>query len=627
MPNAFMTLPNVTPRVFFLLTLATSLLAMLVFSPGLGGGFLLDDAHTIVNNAFIQIQTLDPNAWLDAAASFHAGHGSRPLAMLSFAFDFWRHGSLDPATFKATNLFLHGLTTFFLALFLRRLLELAQWPAQRAAIGALVLALAWAVHPIQVSAVLYVVQRMQTLVTLFMVLALWAYLGLRRAQIEGRRGWPHGLAAALFWLLALASKEDAVLLPAYTLALELTVLRFSAAEPWRAHSLRRAYAVLTLLGTALYVFWVLPTYWSWDTYSGRDFSSVERLLTQCRVLVMYLGQILWPWPSHIPFNYDTFVVSRGLLQPPTTLLSLLLLLVLCGWAWRWRHRRPLFAFGVLLFFAGHIITSNVIALELVFEHRNHLPSIGVVLAVGDLLLMAAQRWPLHSVARGAGVAVLLGTLAVAGGLRAHAWGDPIRLAEYNVRINPDSPRAWLALGGAWFDLAGRKAGKDSPYLTRAIETVEAAAARTDSSSAYSNIVIYKSIQGTATQSDWDRLLANLATAPMTPPTKSILWTTIQNLQAKIGLDEVQALRLIDLIAERAAFGATEQLRIGLFIYTQTTHPDQALPHFLRAAEGLPAGDHNIAQLSADLRSQNRGDWAQRIESANARGAYAPDTQE
>jgi hypothetical protein len=547
--------------------------------------------------------------------------------MLSFAFDYWRHGSLDPITFKATNLFIHGLTTVFLALFLRRLLELAHWPPRRAAVGALLLALAWAVHPIQVSAVLYVVQRMQTLVTLFMVLALWAYLGLRRAQIEGRRGWPHGLAAALFWLLGLASKEDAALLPAYALALELTVLRFSAAEPWRAHSLRRAYWALTLLGLALYMFWVLPTYWSWEAYPGRDFNSLERLLTQCRVLVMYLGQILWPWPTQIPFNYDTFVVSRGLLQPPMTLASLTLLLVLLGWAWRWRHRRPVFAFGVMLFFAGHFITSNIIGLELVFEHRNHLPSIGVVLAVGDLLLMAAQRWPLHSTARGAGVAVLLGTLAVAGGLRAHAWGDPIRLAEYNVRINPDSPRAWLALGGAWFDLAGRKAGKDSPYLTRAIETVEAAAARTGSPSAYSNIVIYKSIQGTATQADWDRLLARMSTATMTPPTKSIAWTTIQNLRANIGLDESQALRLIEIIAQRASFTAADHLRIGLLVYTQTTQPDAALPHFLRAAEALPADDRNIAQLCADLRSQGRGDWAQRIESSIGRGTEAPATHE
>src|SRR5690606_20760975 len=120
------------------------------------------------------------------------------------------------------------------------------------------------------------------------------------------------------------------------------------------------------------------------------FSSIERLLTQGRVLCMYLWQALLPLPSHLPFYYDWLQPSRSVLQPWTTLPAWLLLFALLGMAWRLRLRRPLFALGVLLFFCGHFVTSNVIALELAFEHRNHFPLVGIVLAVGDLLALAAS---------------------------------------------------------------------------------------------------------------------------------------------------------------------------------------------------------------------------------------------
>jgi len=189
---------------FFLLAAVLAVLAASMFTQGLGGGFMLDDAHTIVDNTLIHITSLNKESMMYAASSFHAGGGVRPLAMASFALDYWRQGSLDASAFKATNLFIHALTTFFLALFFRRLLLLAQWTPQRAAMGALLLALVWAIHPLQVSSVLYVVQRLQTMGTLFLVLALLGYLVARQAQIQGnpsRSGW---LLAALAWGLALS---------------------------------------------------------------------------------------------------------------------------------------------------------------------------------------------------------------------------------------------------------------------------------------------------------------------------------------------------------------------------------------------------------------------------------------
>ena len=154
---------------FPVVALIVALLAAALFIPGLHGDFILDDSVTILRNYVLYVNELHVDELIYAALSFHHGHGERALPMLSFAIDYWRMGAMDATAFKATNILIHAITTFFLALFFRRLLLLAKWTPQQAAWGALAIALIWAIHPLQVSSVLYIVQRMQTMATLFIV--------------------------------------------------------------------------------------------------------------------------------------------------------------------------------------------------------------------------------------------------------------------------------------------------------------------------------------------------------------------------------------------------------------------------------------------------------------------------
>jgi len=605
-----------TTRQFLLFAALAALSATGVLSLGLGGGFMLDDAPTILENVSVHMKSAGFGPLMEASTSFFAGGGLRPLAMASFALDYWREDGLNPMGFKATNLLIHALTVIALAVFTRRLLLFAQLPPRQASIAALALALLWAIHPLQVSSVLYVVQRMQTLATLFLLLALWFYLRLREAEIAGHSSGRFGLLTVVFWLLALASKEDAILLPAYTIVLEWTVLHFRTAQPTTERSLKRLYILMLAAGTAFYLLWVLPHYWSSEAYDGRDFNSMERLMTQARVLVMYLGQIVLPIPDHMPFNYDTFEVSRGLLSPATTLTSLLFLCALLAWALAWRRRRPVFTCGILLFLIGHFITSNIIGLEMIFEHRNHFPMIGILLALVDLFMAIQQRWHIPPRWATAAATFAIAGVALAGAARAYAWGDPLRFARYSVDIAPESPRAWLKLGGTYFNMTGRRNEKNSPYLDSAIETVESAAKRTGSPSTYLNIVVYKTVQGSVTPTDWDALVHSLEQAPMLVQTKNVLWIIQHNVQAGIGLDKNQSMRVIETIARRASFSGEEWLRIGVFIYREMPKREAALPYFLRAASSLPRGDGYIRQLETELIRQGHGDWSRAIQRAN-----------
>lgn len=599
-------------RYFFLLSAILALVATALFLPGLGGGFIFDDMPNIVENTTLHLSAVNLQDLPYAAYSFQPGKGSRALAMISFAVDYWR-GGLDASVFKATNLVIHALTTLALAFFFRLLLLLADWPERRAALGALLLAAFWAIHPLQVSSVLYVVQRMQTLVTLFMVLAMWSYLKMRKAQIDGERSRHFGLLVLLFWALGFASKEDAALLPLYTLGIELTVLNFRATDQALSNIWRKLYLGLVVLGAVAFFLFIVPKYWSWSAYPGRSFSSVERLLTQGWVLLMYLGQIFIALPSTMPFYYDHLEISRSLWSPWYTLPAWLLIVALLILAWKARHKQPLMAFGVWVFFAGHFMTSNVINLEIAFEHRNHLPLIGAVLVFLEGCRYFCARYAIRPQLAVLGVCAIFASLVSGTSVRAYAWGEPLRFAQRGAQTAPHSARAWLELCTTYFQLS--KQDTSSPYLDQAIETCQQGAELTQAPALLSNVVIFKTIKGSVTQADWDHFLQNLERAPMSPQNRKTLWVMLNNVDRKIPLDESGMLRTIDAVTRRATFAPNEYLRLGAYIFNETHEPHRAFAFLQRATELSPPDDPAITKMLKELTEAGRQDWVERLQGA------------
>lgn len=588
------------------------LLATAPFVFGLSGGFLFDDWANIVRNTSLHLAS-SPNvdALLHAAYSFEPGGGSRPLSMLSFSLDFWRAG-LDPSAFKLTNLLIHGLSTLVLVFFFCQLLRLSGWSARHSKEGALLMALFWALHPLQVSSVLYIVQRMQTLGTLFLFLAMWAYLHMRSAQIEGKSGRLYGISTLLFWVLAFAAKEDSVLLPVYTLILEVILLQFRADNSVLVERWRRLYAILFLLSLLVYFFYVVPHYWHWQNYPGRDFSTPERLLTQGRVLIMYLAQVFLPFSNLMHFFYDDLEVSRGLFQPIDTLPALVGIFVLLGWGWHWRRARPLFSIGILFFFAGHLITSNVIGLELAFEHRNHFPLVGLVLASGDLLSLFFQRFKIGDYWRVFFVGTLLVSLAWVTAGRAHIWGDNLRLAQSLLYSAPDSERAWVFLSAAYFERS--KQNINSPDLEKAISACENGMQRLPKSAVLANnLLIFKSVQGRETQEDWMKFLERLDQVSISPQNKGVLWMILGNAERGLLKNENGVLRVIEIVSEKTGLKSTEYLRIAAYVFNQTSQPEKAYPYLQRAVESASTDDPSIRKMLGELVLLGRKDWVDELQ--------------
>jgi hypothetical protein len=266
------------------------ILVALVYLPGLGGGYVFDDYSNIVHNASLHVTTHSSwGQWLAAMFSSPASELQRPLAMLSFAINHALTG-LDPYWMKLTNVGIHLLNTGLVYGLAGGILQAADRRAStddilRRKRIALWIAAAWALNPINLMAVLFIVQRMESLSHTFVFAGLWMYMAGRMRLEAGRGGWPllfGGLVGGT--LIGTLAKESAVLLPLYALALEWSLLDFTR-EGKRDRRLLTSFVFLLLVPGLAGMAWKAPVLLSPGAWTWRDFGPLERLLTESRVLV------------------------------------------------------------------------------------------------------------------------------------------------------------------------------------------------------------------------------------------------------------------------------------------------------------------------------------------------------
>lgn len=430
-----------TLRTYRWLVLLLPALAVFLYADGLDGPFLFDDHVHITQNRWVKITALDPPSLAQAwHSSFSAFPGDRPLAQLSFGINHALSG-LEPRAFKATNLALHllsGLLVYvFTRLAYRALTHGAPDPA-RENLVALAAAAFWLLNPLHVSTVLYTVQRMAQLSTLALLAAMSSYLWGRLQISAGRPGAVWMLAAAPIALLGFFGKENAVLLPLLLLVCELTLLRRVGTGDRRRliHAVWVAFIALPLLLGA----WYLATHPALTYYDQRPFTLVERVLTQPRVLWLYLRLLLVPDITAFGLFHDDLAYSRDLLTPVSTLFAILAWVGVVGAAIALRRRAPVFAFAVLFFLAAHALESSVIALEMVFEHRNYLASVGPLFLLAHLVTVTAARLGQARLAAVLAV-LLLSSHAAVTYLRVDNWSSYGSFLLSSADNHPDSPRS------------------------------------------------------------------------------------------------------------------------------------------------------------------------------------------
>ncbi len=432
-------------------------IAAVLYAPGLSGSFLFDDDRNILANARVQIESLSLGELKRAAFSMDSGPLARPLSMLSFAFDYYFHG-LDPFYFKLTNLTIHLVTGLALFFTLRLLLELFRrrqglLTESRRDWIALAITATWLLHPLNLTSVLYVVQRMNSLAGLFTFSSMVLYFYGRQRQFEHKSGWMFmAIAFGVTYPLGVLSKENALLLPVFLLLAEWLLLGFYAPG---AHSRRGLIALFVITvglpAVASFSFLALRFDWLLASYDPRTFDLWERLMTEARVVWFYLGLIALPKLSSLGLYHDDIAISRGLFDPPSTLWAILGLIILLAVSLRLRRRAPMVSFGILFFLAGHGMESTILPLEIAHEHRNYVPVIGILMTIFYYLLHTDLKPKFAALTRSAAFVFFI-FMAGLTALRANAWGDPLHHVMLDAAYHPRSSRVNYETGRLYFTL-------------------------------------------------------------------------------------------------------------------------------------------------------------------------------
>jgi len=443
--------PSLTAFREILLFLLMISIVFIIYANTLDGPFLFDDEANIEQNPYIRINSLMSGEL--KKAEFKSIVFNRPISKISFALNYYFH-QFRVFGYHLVNILVHITTGILLFFFVRTTIDVFKVESSKLKAGgpplvyesldplfiAFFTALIWLVHPIQTQSVSYIVQRMNSLAAMFYILSFLLYM---KARTSGSRRNRLLLFSGCFLagLLAFGSKENAATLPFFIFLYEWY---FYQDLDWKW--LKRNLFVFVILLIFLFIIAFIylgknPLEKILAGYGWHDFTMEQRVLTEFRVVIFYLGMLVFPHPSRLNLEHD-FLLSFSIIHPVTTILSLLLIMGFIALAVFSAKKNRLFSFCILWFFGNLVIESSVIELDIIFEHRNYLPSMFVVLIF--VIIVHQYLKP-----RGLSIAVLcLVTLIFSFWTheRNRVWADRVAFWTDCVNKSPQKARPHSNLG-------------------------------------------------------------------------------------------------------------------------------------------------------------------------------------
>ena len=411
--------------------------SLLAYSTALTAGFQFDDFNVIVNNPAVHSLP----AWLESMP------GIRPLLKLSYTFN-WTASS-GPFGFHLFNLLVHAVNAALVFQLLRTLR-----PARgRDDLVPLLAAMMFALHPVQTEAVTYVCGRSVSLMALFYLGSILAYL--RADAAASPRGW-RWFSAGLF-AAALLVKETAVTLPLALLLVESIGAKRSARE-----KVKRMAPHLMVLIVALIALAANPFYRHLLEVSFATRGLVANLLTQVNAISYLAGQFIFPWRLNVDPDLPVFTK----LTPLVGLQALAMIAILAIGLRNLRPQRWI-AFAVLWFFIHLLPTNSVLPrLDVANDRQLYLASIGAFVAMAAMLQWLLARMRYRWLINGTVAFLLLGLGALTL-LRNQVYESQITFWEDAAIGSPRKPRVFNNLGYV-YQQEGRYGDARHAYL-RAIE--------------------------------------------------------------------------------------------------------------------------------------------------------------
>jgi tetratricopeptide (TPR) repeat protein len=391
---------NCQKNICGLLILSISLI-LLAYSNSFQTGWQLDDIPNILGNQKQQITELTGKEIWDAMTANPGDYSNttfnltRPVARLSLGLN-WFFGGNNVIGYHIVNVLIHLGTSSFLflliiTLFQTPVLKTKGYSSFQIIFIATCATLFWALNPIQVQAVTYIVQRMASMAAFFSLFTLLLYLKARLLPFGTLRPFLL-VASAISFILAFFSKENALLtvlfIPVFEFLFFQTEITKKSIQKYVLLG-----GILIILGIAITLL-LSPTFFSRiidpDYFAVRPYTLWQRLLTEQRIIVYYLSLLFFPDPERLSIHHDIFV-STSIFSPVTTISAISFNVILFFSAIYFSRRQPLFALAIIFFYINHIIESSIVPLELIFEHRNYLPSVFLFVPLAQLMCVIMHK--------------------------------------------------------------------------------------------------------------------------------------------------------------------------------------------------------------------------------------------
>lgn len=383
-------------NVFAIVTIFIIVIA--IYSNTLNASWHFDDETNILGNNPLHLKELN---WQNIKKTFFASYDNggkiyRPIACFTFALNYY-FGKDNVFGYHFVNLSIHLLTSIFLFLFIYHSLNL---PLLKAKYGpnsyfiALLATVLWAINPIQTQSIAYIVQRMSSMAGMFYIMSMYFYFKARTRICKLNL-----VKVALYFLcfiagiLAFGSKENAAMLPISIYLFDLFLIQGLTKENIRKNSL--TFLILILIPVALALALKGPSIFStkhlFSGYEHRSFTLFERLLTEPRIIIFYITLLLYPMPDRLCITHD-IPISHSFINPATTIIAIFTILIIFGLAIMKSKKWPFVSYCIIFFFINHLIESSIFPLELIFEHRNYIPSMLFFVPIAILLLKAIKHF-------------------------------------------------------------------------------------------------------------------------------------------------------------------------------------------------------------------------------------------
>jgi len=434
----------------------------LAYSNSLNGIWALDDV--LVN------QPLDKEALVEKV-------GGRKVPFLSFSVN-QKIDPHDPLNFRLFNILIHifnSILVYVLALITLKLPYNMERFERNGFSVALLSAVIFALHPLNINAVSYIIQRMASLATFFVLLSLISYIYACRSRGLLNKTVLY-IISILFFILGIFSKENAVM------AIPLILLYdYAFLSPYDEKGFKKRIIVVALAGICVFLiadFYlslhnrVLElarvfadinkplTFKSWMA-SNVYWSPYEHILTEFRVIGRYLFLFVLPLPEFLVFDWWGYPLSKGIFEPATTLISMVLIISALVFSVLKLRRFPFISFGILWYFIAISLESFIaVGSDLYFEHRNYLPLTGLSFGLvaqtasalsGRVSFGKYNTWIIFIV-----LSALLGFFTFQ---RNVIWKDPVTFWNDTVQKAPENIRAKLALANSYLSMSDFKNAK------------------------------------------------------------------------------------------------------------------------------------------------------------------------